>query len=95
MLFPMGALPQPDQTILSVSAQILPTLQTPSLLLPLSALGAQVPERNKEHCTVLPAGMLIVLKDKYFPIQHLLHLKILYSRINLKVPFKKIINNLI
>lgn len=38
--------------------------------------------------------MLAVIKDKYFPMQHLLHLKILYSRINLKVPFKKIINNL-
>lgn len=56
MLFPMGVLPRPDQIILSVSAQILPTLQTPSLLLPLSALGAQVPERDKEHCTVLPEG---------------------------------------
>lgn len=56
MLFPMGVLPRPDQIILSVSAQILPTLRTPSLLLPLSALGAQVPERVKEHCTVLPEG---------------------------------------
>lgn len=49
VLFPMGASPQPAQIIPSVSAQILLTLQIPSLLLLLSALAAQVPERDKEH----------------------------------------------
>lgn len=46
--------PQPAETILSVSAQIPLTLQTLSLLLPLSALGAQVPERDKEYCMIYP-----------------------------------------
>lgn len=41
--------PQPAQTVLSVSAQTPLTLQTPPLLLQLSASGAQVPEKEKEH----------------------------------------------
>lgn len=52
VLFPMGASPQPAQTILSASAQIPQTLQTPSLSLPLSASGAQAPERDKECCVI-------------------------------------------
>lgn len=50
----MGVSPQPARTVLSVSAQILLTLQTPFLLLPLSTLGAQVPERDKERCMIYP-----------------------------------------
>lgn len=50
----MGVLPQPAQTALSVSAQIPLTLQTQSLLLPLSTSGAQAPGRNKEHCMMYP-----------------------------------------
>ena len=54
VLFLLVVSPQPAQTILSVSAQIPLTLQTPSLLLPLSASGVQVPERDKEHYMIYP-----------------------------------------
>lgn len=53
-LFPVGVLPQPAQTVPSVSALILPTLQTQSLLLPPSTSGAQAPGRNKEHFMIYP-----------------------------------------
>jgi len=78
VLFPTGVSPQPAQTILSVSAQIPLTLQTPSPLLPLSALGAQAPERDKECCMIYPEVRNVGCpKGQYFPIRHLLHSKII------------------
>lgn len=53
-LFSVGVLPQPAQTALSVSAQIPLTLQTQSLLLPPSALGAPAPGGNKEYFMIYP-----------------------------------------
>lgn len=69
VLFPMGVSPQPAQTILSVSARIPLTLQTRSLLLPLSASGAQAPERDKECFMMhLEVRNVALLEDKYFPV---------------------------